>query len=260
MVPGRGGIGKTKLLREWSCRKTAWNVLWTSESRPWHPGTDNEIPQADTLLIADDAHRYPDLAQLIDLVATWRGTQKLKLVIATRPSGRDYVNGRLAQSVDESRLLRCPTLLELTLDETIEIAKEMLGPDYQHLALPLAEVSKDTPLVTVVGGRLIVEERSSRTFLRTTSFQHAVFDKFAAECAGQLPVGGKSKEELLHLLSALQPIDEREPAFDAEEPEVPRAAVARDPAKRLGPRRNRDCDSQQKCRADRPGRPGGLPA
>ena len=217
VVPGRGGIGKTKLLREWSCRKTAWNVLWTSESSPWHPGTDNEIPQADTLLIADDAHRYPDLAQLIDLVATWRGTQKLKLVIATRPSGRDYVNGRLAQSVDESRLLRCATLLELTLDETIEIAKEMLGPDYQHLALPLAEVSKDTPLVTVVGGRLIVRGEIIPDLLANhESFQHAVFDKFAAECAGQLPVGGKSKEELLHLLSALQPIDEREPAFDAE--------------------------------------------
>jgi len=50
------------------------------------------------------------------------------------------------------------------------------------------------------------------------AFQHAVFDKFASECAGQLPIGGKSKEELLHLLAAVQPVDERAPAFDAAAP------------------------------------------
>jgi hypothetical protein len=171
------------------------------------------------LLVIDDAHRYPDLAQLIGLVASWWVPQKLKLVIATRPSGRDYVNERLAQFVDETRVLRCPMLKELTLEETIELAEEMLGQRFAHLARPLAEVSQDTPLVTVVGGRLIARGEILPDLLGNhEAFQHAVFDKFASECAGQLPTGGKSKEELLHLLAAVQPVDERAAAFDAAAP------------------------------------------
>lgn len=219
VLPGRGGIGKTKLVREWAERQTSWSVLWASEMRPWHTGAESEIPQGDTLLVVDDAHRYPDLAQVIGLVASWRGPQILKMVIATRPSGRDYVNERLAQFVDETRVLRCPTLKELTLNETIELAEEMLGTGFAHLARPLAQVSQDTPLVTVVGGRLIARGEILPDLLGNhEAFQHAVFDKFASECAGQLPTGGKSKEELLHLLAAVQPVDERAPAFDAAAP------------------------------------------
>jgi hypothetical protein len=216
VLPGRGGIGKTKLLREWAGRQSSWNILWTSELRAWHPGTESEIPPGDTVIIVDDAHRYPDLAHLIGLVATWRGPHALKLVIGTRPSGRDYVNERLAQFVDEGRVLRCPVLSDLTFDETVELAQEMLEPNFSHLARPLAYVSKDTPLVTVVGGRLIARgEILPKLLANHEEFQHAVFDKFASECAGQLPVGGRSREELLQLISALQPIDEREPSFDA---------------------------------------------
>jgi hypothetical protein len=219
VLPGRGGIGKTKLVREWAQRQTSWNVLWASEMRPWHAGAESEIPHGNTLLVVDDAHRYPDLAQVIGLVANWRGPQTLKLVIATRPSGRDYVNERLAQFVDESRVVRCPTLKELTLDETIELAKEMLGTGFAHLALQLAQVSQDTPLVAVVGGRLIAKGEILPDLLGNhEAFRHAVFDKFASECAGQLPTGGKSKEELLHLLAAVQPVDERAAAFDAAAP------------------------------------------
>jgi hypothetical protein len=219
VLPGRGGIGKTKLVREWAGRQTSWNVLWASEMRPWQASAESEIPPGDTLLVVDDAHRYADLAQAIGLVANWQGQQRLKMVITTRPSGRDYVNERLAQFVDETRVLRCPTLKELTLEETMELAEEMLGRGFAHLAPQLAQVSQDTPLVTVVGGRLIAKGEILPDLLGNhEAFQHAVFDKFASECAGQLPAGGKSKEELLHLLAAVQPVDERAPAFDAAAP------------------------------------------
>jgi hypothetical protein len=219
VLPGRGGIGKTKLVREWAGQQTFWNVLWASEMRSWQASAESEIPHGDTLLVVDDAHRYADLAQVIGLVANWRGPQTLKLVISTRPSGRDYVNERLAQFVDESRVLRCPTLKQLTLEETIELAEEMLGTGFANLALQLAEVSQDTPLVTVVGGRLIAKGEILPDLLGNhEAFQHAVFDKFASECAGQLPAGGKSKEEVLHLLAAVQPVDERTAAFDAAAP------------------------------------------
>jgi hypothetical protein len=214
---GRGGIGKTKLLRDWSGSRTAWKVLWTNESRPWQPTTDREIPAQDTLLIADDAHRYPHLAQLIGMASRWRGPHKLKLVIGSRPSGRSYVNEKLAQFVDESSLIRCVPLQELTQQDTVDLAAEMLGSNYQHLATQLAAVSWDAPLVTVVGGRLIARGEIIPGLLGNhESFQRAVFDKFASECIGKFQTGGKPKEDLLHLIAALQPVNEQEQKFDTK--------------------------------------------
>jgi len=60
---------------------------WTGDS----PG---EIPAADTLLIADDAHRYGDLEQLISFVSQVDSTRPLKLIIATRPSGTALLTKR----------------------------------------------------------------------------------------------------------------------------------------------------------------------
>ncbi len=74
VLSGRGGIGKTKLVREWAARQTSWNILWASEMRPWHPAAENEIPHGDTLLVVDDAHRYPDLAQVADSCPDQNGT------------------------------------------------------------------------------------------------------------------------------------------------------------------------------------------
>ena len=31
VLPGRGGIGKTKLLRDWSAGVAGWKVLWVSQ-------------------------------------------------------------------------------------------------------------------------------------------------------------------------------------------------------------------------------------
>ena len=214
---GRGGIGKTKLMRDWSGAKTAWKVLWTNESRPWQPTTDREIPAQDTLLIVDDAHRYPHLAQLIGMVSSWRGPNRLKLAIGSRPSGRSYVNEKLAQFVDESSLIRCAPLLELTQQDTVDLAAEMLGSNYESLASELAAVSWDAPLVTVVGGRLIARGEILPGLLGNhESFQRAVFDKFASECLGNFQTGGKPKEDLLHLIAALQPVNEQEQKFDSK--------------------------------------------
>jgi len=104
-------------------------------------------------VIADDAHRYQHLAELIALVSVLSTGRKVKLVVGTRPSGTSYVNDRLARSLDETRVIRFQSLEQLKLKDTIALAEEVLGPECKEIARPLAEISKDTPLVTVVGGR-----------------------------------------------------------------------------------------------------------
>jgi len=213
ILPGRGGIGKTKLLRDWADTATGWAQLWVNPHGTWTDESGAEIPTSEAILVADDAHHYSDCEKLVSYVSASTGT-KLKLVIATRPSGQPFVNEIVARAADESFVSRFETLREPGLTATLEIAKEVLGTRFDHLAAALAEVSKDTPLVTVVGGRLIAREQIRPELLANDQdFRHAVFEKFAEECEGDLPTGGKPRRELLQLIAAVQPVIEQDDEF-----------------------------------------------
>jgi hypothetical protein len=220
VLPGRGGIGKTKLLRDWSRAVSGWKVLWLSKHGVWHEGTAGEIPATNTVIVADDAHHYEYLNKLISLVGSRPGEPRLKLVIATRPSGNAYLDELLSRLADNSAVVRFKTLRPLTQAATVEIAKEMLGQQFEHLANRLAEVSKDTPLITVVGGKLLARGQVSPNLLvNDREFQHAVFTAFREELTRALPSGGRQSSELLELIAAVQPIDDQQDEF------VPRASV-----------------------------------
>jgi hypothetical protein len=61
--------------------------------------------------------------------------------------------------------------------------------------------------VTVVGGRLIARGQILPELLANDQdFRKAVFTKFAKECEGDLPVGRTSRQELLQLVAAVQPV------------------------------------------------------
>lgn len=207
VVPGRGGIGKTKLLREWAARLSGWKPLWTSASGTWHRETTNEIPVGDVVIIADDAHRYEHLSALLALVRDLAATRRIKLVIGTRPSGINYVDETVARSLDDTQILRLDALTELRVNDTLALAEEVLGVTYRHLAPALAEISKDTPLVTVVGGRLLARGQIAPAELANQeAFRRTVFDRFISEYEGQLPAGGRPKRELLRVVAAVQPV------------------------------------------------------
>jgi len=214
ILRGRGGIGKTKLLRDWANSAKGWAQLWVNPHGNWTDESGAEIPTSEAILVADDAHHYSDLEKLVSYVSGSTGNAKLKLVIATRPSGQSFVNEIIARAADESFVSRWETLREPGLTATLEIAKEVLGARFEHLAGALAAVSKDTPLITVVGGRLIAREQIRPELLANDQdFRHAVFEKFAEECEGDLPTGGKPRRELLQLIAAVQPVIEQDGEF-----------------------------------------------
>ena len=146
VLPGRGGIGKTKLLRDWSAGVSGWKVLWVSQHGLWHEGSVSEIPSTDTVLIADDAHLYDDLDKIIGLISSRAGSEpRLKLVIATRPSGIGRIDEMLARLASSTAVVRFKKLPIVSLGATAEIAKEVLGPVYEHLADQLAWVLSRHP-------------------------------------------------------------------------------------------------------------------
>lgn len=222
VLPGRGGIGKTKLLRDWSAGVAGWKVLWVSQHGMWHEGSVSEIPSTDTVLIADDAHLYDDLDKIIGLISSRASgpEPRLKLVIATRPSGIGRIDEMLARLASSTAVVRFKKLPIVSLGATAEIAKEVLGPVYEHLADQLAWVSRDTPLITVVGGKLMARGQITPDLLvNDKDFRREVFSKFHEERTGELPASGRPKNVLLSLIAAVQPVYPDRDNF------IPRAAA-----------------------------------
>lgn len=207
ILPGRGGVGKTKLARDFAAQSTGWKQLWINSAGVWHGETEKEIPSGNVLIIADDGHRYDELQKLVSLVDELAKSRTVKLLIGTRPSGLSYVNGVIARVCDDGQVVRLKELGKLKAKETRALAEEVLGPDHLALAPALAELSKDTPLVTVVGGRLLARGSLLPAELgNEEGFQRSVLDKFTEECEGLLPSGGRPRRELLQLIAAVQPI------------------------------------------------------
>jgi hypothetical protein len=181
----------------------------------------SEIPATDTVLIADDAHLYDDLDKIIGLISSRAGSEpRLKLVIATRPSGIGRIDEMLARLASSTAVVRFKKLPIISRGATAEIAKEVLGPVYQHLADQLAWVSRDTPLITVVGGKLMARGQiTPDLLLNDKDFRREVFSKFHEERTGELPASGRPKNVLLSLIAAVQPVYPDRDNF------IPRAAA-----------------------------------
>lgn len=172
-------------MRAWSEKTNGWQILWASQHGVWHEGSINEIPSTNTLLIVDDAHLYDDLGKIVSAVSAWTGTGQLKLLIGTRPSGVAPIDGILARLTNSATVVRFKKLPKISIRATVELAKEVLGLNHQSQAERLAEVSKDIPLITVVGGKLIaLGEITPDLLLNHEDFRSEVFNKFLEERSG----------------------------------------------------------------------------
>lgn len=207
VLAGRGGIGKSKLLHDWVQTVKNRTVLYVREDAEWHPEAAKEIPAGDVLIVADDAHRFDFLDRLMVLVRNLNQRQKVKLLLGTRPSGAGRIDTSLSVRFDASQILRFPQLERVATQSVRELALEVLGPAHAQHALALAVVSADTPLVTVVGGRLIARGDIPPALLANEEdFRHQVFDRFSAEYEQLLPPGAVDWRKLLNLVAALGPV------------------------------------------------------
>jgi hypothetical protein len=69
---GRGGIGKSKLLHNWTQTVKDCTVLYVKQNAEWHPEAAKEIPAGDVLIVVDDAHRFEFLDRLLVLARSLR--------------------------------------------------------------------------------------------------------------------------------------------------------------------------------------------
>jgi hypothetical protein len=214
VLPGRGGIGKTKLLRDWSGSQEQWMTLWTAPRiAQWHDRTESEIPNVATLLIVDDAHRYDYLEQVLDVVMRRGDGKRLKVIISIRPSGNDYLKRTLATILDPSAVSQFDQLKPLRPEDLSALAEEALGEEKQY-APRLARVSHDAPIITVAGGRLIARKKIVPELLNNDEqFRSVVMEHLASQYEGEILTRGVLKRDFMEVIAALQPVPENTSSF-----------------------------------------------
>ncbi|OYE02607.1 hypothetical protein [Nostoc sp. 'Peltigera membranacea cyanobiont' 232] len=160
------------------------------------------------MVVLDDAHRREE--DVAVLLAFFRQNPTNKLIVSCRPYSVEYLQGIFRQAgIDSRQIKRLDELKELSRDDVKALANQALGENYADLVDKLATVTKDCPLVTVVGGRLLAEKAILPSLLeRDEDFQYNVITRFRDAILGQ--IGQKLEPEfckdLLKLIAAVAPM------------------------------------------------------
>lgn len=211
ILPGRGGIGKSRVLQAFGEAYAGLGmgntVVFMSKGLTLTPNHVGEMPKAPAVVVVDDAHQYNELGLLLEMIR--RMPPNVRLLLAIRPYSTGSILSALnSASYDPSELLVLKDLDKLPPEDVRTLAKQALGVKYEHLAEQLASVSADSPLVTVVGARLICEKAIPLGLLeRDLDFRQAVLMRFRDAILGTLGERIPKKEctALLRLISAIQP-------------------------------------------------------
>lgn len=154
-VVGSGGTGKTKLLKEISSRLAdKFEIIILPGDAQCHNEDFELLPVENNLLvILDDAHDIVSIKSIISNILRRRRRNTVKIIIATRPYGLSL----LKEATLQYELKPLEVFLgDLIFYDALSLAAEALNKTISDkVAYKLANLTKDCPLATVVGGNLI---------------------------------------------------------------------------------------------------------
>ena len=219
VIVGRGGIGKSRLLRDFARtaeqQSAAVQVRFLARNAVIGPRDFESLPTGDQIVIViDDAHDRSGLSGVITGIR--RARPGAKIVLSLRPQGRGQLRADLrAVGLHQSDVHEwCLDDLELTAAEAL--AAEALGP-HASPALPqqLAALAPDCPLLIVVGGALIDRGRLDPARLAFgAAFREEIMTAFRDAVALADPAAGPDiRQEILNAIAALQPFRIDQPPF-----------------------------------------------
>jgi len=222
LLYGRGGIGKSKILfefgRQFETKNQGWQLRFLREGIPVSTDAIRQLPAQKCVVAVDDAHRREDLTTLLALAGQNR--DRVKIIFSIRPQGLEYIRPILTRAGFDSReVSNLPKVENLRKSDLEELARSVLGKNNLRFLQSLLTVARDSPLVMVIGARLIARKKIAPAVLEHHSeFHRAVFDRFQDVLLGgiseRLEVG--ACRDLLSLVSALSPIKPHVQSFQEE--------------------------------------------
>ncbi|WP_410676908.1 helix-turn-helix domain-containing protein [Amycolatopsis sp. cmx-4-68] len=219
VIVGRGGIGKTRLLRaatEEFGRTRSATVRFLATGVSVAP-KDFEVlpPDQGLVVVIDDAHDRSDVGTLIAGIRRFR--PDAKVLLASRPYGLPQLHSDLRQvGAHPSEVPTCE-LDDLTIGEAETLAREVLGPDLGPRVAPrLATLAADCPLLIVVGAALIAKGNLTPDRLEASSdIRYEILRTFGDVVAATPGGDAELRREVLKLVAALQPFRLDQPEFQA---------------------------------------------
>jgi hypothetical protein len=208
---GAGGLGKSKILLEFANafdeQAAGWKIRFLRETMPLSGDFARGLPADPCIVVIDDAHRYAQLETALTLLGEQRYAGRTKFILTARPSAKHLIDATLAHSADASEIIDLGRIEPLRAQDARSLAEQALGPTNMIYLDRLVNASSQTPIVIVVGGRLIrAKQLDPGLFATDEAFQRAVLDRFYEEVTKILPAPTQPWRDLLTLVSALGPV------------------------------------------------------
>jgi hypothetical protein len=211
LVSGRGGIGKTRLLRAvaQALEEEQHRVLFALDGVPLDADAVDDLPLDELVVVVDDAHR-PDVGLGPLLATAVRREPRVTPVLALRPGGIERIETQLAAAgLEPQQVLVVGPLDALAEDEAQALAVNALGKG-GNAAERLAEATAETPLLTVLGGRLVAARELAGAGMSVDSeLRRQVLARFKAEQLGRVSdrVPADQALALAAIVAALAPLN-----------------------------------------------------
>lgn len=206
---GRGGLGKTRLIRAMAeVADSTLEVRFLDRDRVVAPHDFELLPTTrPCLLIIDDAFDRSDIAGIVSGVfAAQPGN---KVLFTSRPHGVTAIR-RSMQKLGRELPAECVwNIAEPTTKDAVELARQALGSAAtNHLARLLGITTRDCPLLTVLGGRLISQSRLDAKVLQGSDRLRqeilAAFEELMVDGGGG---DAEARRSILDVVACLQPFD-----------------------------------------------------
>jgi transcriptional regulator with XRE-family HTH domain len=218
LLLGAGGSGKSRVLKSVVTALEARDLrapLFLSPSESLTATALEALGNGPQTVIVDDAHDRNDLAGLFAYAA--HHTRDIRILLSARPYARERLRGQAGVFARGGAIVEVE-LPRLGLADTIKLAHDVLvrfggAPEF---AEPIARATRDCPLVTVLAGRIAVEQGLPLTLAQNAdAFQDTILGKFAEIITGQLAPPGEQKifADILKLISLVQPFAIDDPVF-----------------------------------------------
>jgi transcriptional regulator with XRE-family HTH domain len=217
-IVGRGGIGKTRLLRalaQSAEQDGSANPRFLEVGATVQPEQYEILPPDDRLVIViDDAHDRSDNALLIGGIRRFR--PKAKILLSLRPTGLGSLTAELRQFGLHPSDLRSWTLDDLKIPDVATLAADVLGDGANPaVAQRLAAMAPDCPLLVVVGAGLLKRGQLDPALLESNdSIRAEILSRFRdAVVVDPATASPELRREVLNAVAALQPFRLNDPAF-----------------------------------------------